>query len=182
MGFVEHMVAGAEKATGDTIRLAGLFQPKGAEGAVLGGEVAGLAVGGALASDQMFNVGTLGGKAAEAASAGPEGIGEPTHFALQGVSFVVALSDSKIHILRPTEYRGIHHEKLELLHTFERHHVLVTAHAGMMVRTLVIEDPKTGVTVELESERNWKSHSKPVVAALVADTLEDEGSDAEDPD
>jgi hypothetical protein len=40
-----------------------------------------------------------------------------------------------------------------------------------MVRTLEIEDPRTGRQVELESERNWKSHGKPVIRTLVAESV-----------
>lgn len=164
MGLLEHMVAGAEKATGDRIVLAGAFMQKGAEGGELAGSVAGFVTGGLVGHGQEFNMAGVGGLAGRSAAEG----GAPR-------AFVVALSESKIYVLKTTTaVRGISREKLELLHTFDRHHVHVTAQAKVLVRSLAIEDPTTGVKLELESERSWKTHGKDIVAALVADSLEDD--------
>jgi hypothetical protein len=91
--------------------------------------------------------------------------------ALQGASFVVALSESSVYILRPTGFRGISREKLELLHTFPRRRVKARSRSGVLVRTLEIEDPETGARVQLESERNWKSHGKRVISTLVDESV-----------
>ena len=162
MSLLDHMLAGAEKVTGDRILVAGAFMRKGAEAGELAGSLGGYVTGGLAGGGQEFNAAAVGGVAGRAAAEG----GAPR-------AFVVALSDSKIYVLRTTtSVRGISREQLELVHTFERHHVHITAQAKVLVRSLTIEDPKTGAKLELESERNWKSHGKDVVAALVADTLE----------
>lgn len=169
MGFLDHMIAGAEKATGDNILRAGLFQRKGAESKAAVREGTGLAAGAAIDTDQMFNIGAATSTAEGAA--GAKGPGQAVQFALQGVSFVVALSESSVYILRPTQFRGVAREKLELLHTFPRHQIKVVSRSALLVRTLEIEDPQTGASVALESERNWKSHGKPVIKTLVAESL-----------
>jgi len=168
MSLLKHMVAGAEKATGDHIVLAGAFMRKGAELGELGGDIAGFAAGGLIGHGQEFNTAAVGGIAGRSAAEG----GKPR-------AFVVALSDTKIYVLRTTaSVRGISREKLELLHTFDRKKVHVTAKAKLLVRSLVIEDPKSGEKLELESERNWKAHGKDIVAALVADSLEEDDTEA----
>lgn len=176
MGFLAHMINGAQKATGDTVTTAGLFQRKGAESKVVVRDAAGLATGAAVDSDQMFNIGSAASMAADAASAGERGTGAAVQVALQGAAFVVALSESSIYILRPTKFRGIAREQLELLHTFPRHHVSVRSRSGALVRTLEIDDPQTGTRVELESERNWRSHGKQVISTLVAESMTTTGT------
>jgi hypothetical protein len=57
----------------------------------------------------MFNIGAATSIAADAASGSRAG-GSAVQAALQGVSFVVALSESSVYILRPTEFRGISRE------------------------------------------------------------------------
>lgn len=96
MASEKHLIAGAEKATGDTITVAGIFQPKGMAGKEWGGLAAGSVVGDALgggaASTALGSAGILGGVLAS-------GKGE-------GIKPIVALSDSKIYILRPKEFVG----------------------------------------------------------------------------
>ena len=77
--------------------------------------------------------------------------------------------ESHVYVLKPAGFRGIAREKLELPQTFPRGQVRARSRSGLMVRTLEIEDPRTGRRVELESERNWKSHGKPVISTLVAE-------------
>jgi hypothetical protein len=120
MGFREHMVVGAEKATGDKTVTAGLFQRIGAEtaAAIHGG--VGVAAGAAVDRDQAFSTGEAASMAAGSASAGPKGAGEAVQFALQVVVFVVALSEAHVYVLKPAGFRDSAREKLELLQTFPR--------------------------------------------------------------
>jgi hypothetical protein len=72
MGLAEHTVAGAEKATGEPYPSGRSVPAQGLRGSSARGLGRGPRRRGVVDSDQMFNVGAVGGKATEAATAGPK--------------------------------------------------------------------------------------------------------------
>ena len=170
MASEDHMIEGAAKATGDTILLAGRFEPKGfrakQEAGLVAGSVAGNAVDGTMGS----LIGEAGGLvAADLLSAKKDGTDE----------FVVAVSATNVYILAPASVRGVSQEDLELLHTFPRKSLSATIHARVGVRILILENLDTGELVKLEGSRASWSHSKDIVKLLAHEGPDDAGADTE---
>ncbi len=166
MANVQHLENGAAKATGDTIMAAGLFEPKGMAGKQFAGAVAGSVVGNSVGGDVAGSVGTSAGIAIGTAAGSKDG----------SIRFVLAVSATKIYVLKPRSFDSLHKEELDLLQTFDRATAQVTVHGRVSVRTIVIEDPATGEKAELEGDRLWFKHSKAVIHVLLDDQFENEES------
>jgi hypothetical protein len=162
MANLQHLESGAAKATGDTIIAAGLFEPKGMAGKQVAGAVAGSVLGDSVGGDVASNVGASAGIAIGTAAGSKGG----------SIRFVLAVSATKIYVMKPKTFDSLHKEELELLQTFDRAKAQITVHGRVSVRTIVIEDPATGEKAELEGDRLWFKHSKAVIHVLLDDQFE----------
>jgi hypothetical protein len=160
----------ASDATGDSISVAGIFEAKGAVAKTMLGMTIGSFAGEAVGGDIGDSVGSVLGAAGGIAASARAGI----------YRFCVAVSPTKVYVLVPTGGRtpgGQAHEirkgELEVVQTFDRATLEVTAKARVTVRILILEDLKTGARVEFEGSRIGWSHSKEVVKTLVASDHED---------
>ena len=169
MANLDHLINGAAKATGDDIVAAGLFQPKGMAGSEVIGMTAGAVLGDAVGGEIGQTVGMAAGEGAALASKEEHG----------AIRFVLAISPSKIYVLKPSSFDALHKEELEVLQTFDRKTAEITVHARVTVRTIVIEDPATGEKAELEGGRLWFKHAKPVLSQLLEPHFEDDESQLE---
>lgn len=163
MASEKKMVEGAAAATGDEILVAGRFQPNGmfgkqVIGGVLGGVVGdavGAAVGGA-AGDVMREVGNTAGYLAGTADASVDG----------QVTFVVAISASKVYVLRSGGFFGITREDLQVVHAFDRSTLSVTLKNHLGIRSMVLEDAQTLDRMEFQAlDEHW-SHAKQIFHEL----------------
>lgn len=163
MASEKKMVEGAAEATGDDIIVAGRFQPNGmfgkqVIGGVLGGVVGdalGAAVGGA-AGQVIDQVGSTAGYLAGTADASVEG----------QVTFVVALSKTKVYVLRSGGFFGITREDLQVLHAFDRSTLSVTLKNHLGIRSMILEDAVTGDRMEFQAlDEHW-SHAKAIFHEL----------------
>jgi hypothetical protein len=145
------LIADAEAATGDTIVAVGRFQQKGASGSALGGFASGTGVGSAV------------GESFTGDGAGEAGDAAPFADAGEGLSPVVAVSESRIYVLRQED------DGLAVVHRFHRGVAHVSVHSRITVKTLEIEDPQTRQRVELEAERMWGKQAQGVINELLHD-------------
>ena len=159
MASEDHLIQGAAKAIGETILVAGMFQPKGLMAEQEIGDVVGSAVGNQLGGFTGSLIGAVGGIATADVAGSKDGTD----------AFVVAISETTVYVLAPASVRGVPQENLELLHTFPREHLSATIHARVGVRILVLENVETGEVVKLEGSRVSWSHSKDVIHVLSAD-------------
>jgi hypothetical protein len=81
----------------------------------------------------------------------------------EGQSSVVAVSDSRIHVLRPED------DGLAVVHRFHRWVAHVSVHSRITVKTVEIEDPETRQRVGLEAERMWAKQAQGVIHELLHD-------------
>jgi hypothetical protein len=145
----DDLITSAVAATGDRILAAGGFQPRGMSGSAMGGFASGTGVGSAVGE----SFGGLGeGEAVDS---------EPFADTPEGLRPVVAVSPSKIYVLR-------HHDgELSTVHSFLRGTAHVSVHSRIAVKTLEIEDPETRDRVELEADRLWGREAKAVIDELL---------------
>jgi hypothetical protein len=88
---------------------------------------------------------------------------EPFADTPEGLRPVVAVSPSKIYVLR-------HHDgELSTVHSFLRGTAHVSVHSRIAVKTLEIEDPETRDRVELEADRLWGREAKAVIDELLSE-------------
>lgn len=163
MASEKKMVAAAEKVTGDTITVAGRFQPNGmfgkqVIGGVIGsvvGDAVGAAVGG-TAGDVIGEVGATAGY-----------LGGTREGSVEGqVTFVVAISPTKVYVLKSGGFFGITREDLDVLHTFDRSTLSVTLKNHLGIRSMVLEDAQTLDRMEFQAlDEHW-SHAKDVFHEL----------------
>jgi len=145
------LVAAAEAATGDRILAAGAFQPRGISGTAMGGFASGTGVGSAV------------GESFESLGEGEAVDSAPLAATPEGLRPVVAVSPSKIYVLRSDD------GELTTVHSFQRGMAHVSVHSRIAVKTLEIEDPETRERVELEAERLWGQEAKAVIDELLRD-------------
>ncbi len=143
------LIAAAQAATGDRILAAGAFQPQGMSGSAMGGFASGTGVGSAV------------GESFDSLGEGEAVDSEPFAVTAEGMRPVVAVSPSKIYVLR-------HHDgELSTVHSFLRGTAHVSVHSRIAVKTLEIEDPETRDRVELEADRLWGREAKAVIDELL---------------
>jgi hypothetical protein len=145
----DDLVAEAHDATGDSILAAGAFQPKGMSGTAIGGFASGTGVGSAV------------GESLTGTGMGEAGDSEPFQDRAEGLTPVVAVSESMIYVLR------VEDDGLVLVHRFHRGIAHVSVHSRIGVRTLEIIDPETRRHVELEAERGFGRQARGVIDLLV---------------
>jgi hypothetical protein len=81
-------------------------------------------------------------------------------------SLVVAVSPTRVYLLRRAHGDGRPDDPLALAHTFDRRRLAATIHARLDGRTLTLEDTWTGERFELVGERAPGAHVTETVHAL----------------
>src|SRR5262245_51363235 len=110
MANLEQLEQGAATATGDQIEVAGLFEPKGLKGKQITGMVAGSVIGDTIGGHVGDDIGTILGGAVGTAAGSDDG----------QLRFVVALSQTKVYVLRPSSWDSLHKEEQQVIATFDR--------------------------------------------------------------
>jgi hypothetical protein len=142
------MVDNARRATGDDILIAGLFAPR--DGVPHSG------AGGSSHGRRGMWFSSLVGS----------GTGAGAEHSARESRLVVAVSPTRVYLLRTTGPGERADEPLSLAHTFDRRRVAATIHARQSARTLTIEDTWTGERFVLEGERSPDSHVTATMHAL----------------
>ncbi len=168
----KHMLSAAKEVTGDDVKIAGLFSPRGASGHRFVGLSVGNAVGAVVGSELGGAAGDtvgqlIGGSAGMVA--GEASVADHNEDSLKGgtINFVVAVSPTKVYILQPQSSMAITRENLGLAYEFDLATLAVTLHARLYVRTMTLEDTTTGDKLELEGARIGWAHSKQTMKFLL---------------
>ena len=79
---------------------------------------------------------------------------------------VVAVSPTRVYLLRPRHHDGRPQDALALAHTFDRRRLAATIHTRLDGRTLTLEDTWTGERFELVGARSPEAHVTATMHAL----------------
>lgn len=133
------MVAQAQEAvgSGEKVEAAGVFQPRGTEGAMTAVGAVGVAAGGALAKDEGVPRWTL-----------------------------IAVTPQHLYAFAAEPAIGGGVSSLEPFATFERDKIAITVHGRLGVRTFEVEDTTSGRRFEWEAQRFSPMHGSVVVKLL----------------
>jgi hypothetical protein len=156
MGSEQDMVDSARRATGDDILVAGLFAPLG-DAASIGFGDATDATSSGVDVRRAKRISSLVGFGAAPATAEPRA---------RQLRLVVAVSPTRVYLLRTMGTDDSVDERYSLAHTFDRRRVAATIHACLSARTLTLEDTWTGERFELEAERTPGAHVTATMHAL----------------
>jgi hypothetical protein len=152
----EALIEEATRAIGDDepVLAAGVFEPRGAMGGMLGVTAAG------LSTDNIVGevAGAVGGLAAGEVMAHEDDV--PRHTLL-------AVTSDRLYAFGAAAEHGRWVAQARFA-TFDRSAIAVTVHGRVNVRTLTIEDPASGRTYQWEGNRIGPDHAKAVIEALEA--------------
>jgi len=146
--------------TGEVIVAAGIFEPRGTMGGMIGATGAGFATDDIVGEIAGATVGLASGRAMS------ELDDVPRHTLL-------AVTPSHLYALAARQ-KGAHWEIVERFAMFDRPRIRVTVHGRVNVRTLSVEDPGSGRTYEWEGNRIGPDHAKAVIEALEAEEVDAE--------
>jgi hypothetical protein len=143
---------------GEQVVAAGIFEPRGTSGGMIG------ATGAGFATDNI--VGELAGVAA-----GVESGRAMSH--VDGVPrwTMLAVTPTTLYAIRCGQH-GVGWQPQETFATFDRSTAHITVHGRVNVRTLTVEDPATGKTYQWEGNRMGPAHAKAVIEALEPEEVE----------
>lgn len=142
----------------EQILAAGMFEPRGTTGGMIG------ATGAGFATDNI--VGEIAGVAA-----GVESGRAMSH--MDGVPrwTMLAVTPTTLYAIRCGQH-GVGWQPQETFATIDRSKARVTVHGRVNVRTLSVEDPGSGRTYQWEGNRIGPAHAKAVIEALEAEEVE----------
>jgi hypothetical protein len=162
----EKLIEQAEAFLGGDERVlaAGMFQPRGTTGGMMGATEAG------FATDNI--VGEIAG-----AAAGLEAGRAMSHVDDVPRWTMLAVTPSKLHAIACGQH-GVGWQPQETFATFDRSKISATVHRRVNVRTLTIEDPESGRTYQWEGNRIGPAHAKAVFEALAAPEVDAPEDDA----
>ncbi len=83
-----------------------------------------------------------------------------------GHRLVVAVSPTRVYLLRRRDHDGQPSDALALAHTFDRRRLAATIHTRLDGRTLTLEDTWTGERFEMAGARAPESHVTATMHAL----------------
>ena len=157
----ERLIEEAARAIGGDVRVlaAGVFEPRGAMGGMLGVTTAG------LSTDNIVGevAGAIGGLAAGDVMAHEDDV--PRHTLL-------AVTADRLYAFAADAERGRWVAR-ERFATFERSAIHATVHGRVNVRTLTVEDPASGRSYRWEGNRIGPDYAKAVIEALGAREVEE---------
>jgi hypothetical protein len=156
----EKLVDEAQAFLGDDehVIAAGIFQPRGTTGAMMG------ATGTGFATDNI--VGEIAG-----AAAGIESGRTMSHVDEVPRWTMLAVTPTTLFAIA-CEQHGVGWQPRERFATVDRSVARVTVHGRVNVRTLTVEDPGSGRTYQWEGNRIGPAHAKAVIEALEAEEVE----------
>jgi hypothetical protein len=133
------MVASAQEAigSGEKVEAAGVFQPRGTEGAITAAGAIGAVAGGPLAAEEGVPRWTL-----------------------------IAVTPQHLYAFGAELALGGGVKSLEPFMTFERDKIAITVHGRLGVRTFEVEDTTSGRRFEWEAQRFSPMHGSVVVKLL----------------
>jgi hypothetical protein len=161
----EKLIDEAQAFLGGDARVlaAGIFQPRGTTGGMMG------ATGAGFATDNI--VGEVAGAAAGLESgrvmAGVDEVPRST---------MLAVTPTELHALRAKQAH-VGWKVDGPFARFDRSRIRATVHGRVNVRTLTVEDPDSGRTYQWEGNRIGPAHAKAVIEALEAEEVEAPESD-----
>jgi hypothetical protein len=142
----------------EEILAAGIFQPRGTTGGMMG------VTGAGLATDNVVGevVGVAAGMESGRAMSHLDGVPRWT---------MLAVTPSTLYALACGQH-GVGWQPESVFARFDRSAIRATVHGRVNVRTLSIEDPGSGRTYEWEGNRIGPAHAKAVIEALEAEEAE----------
>jgi hypothetical protein len=143
---------------GEHVVAAGMFEPRGTTGGLIG------ATGAGLATDNI--VGEVAGVAA-----GIESDRAMSHIDDVPRWTMLAVTPKNLYAIACGQH-GVGWQPREMFATFDRSQIRVTVHGRVNVRTLTVEDPASGRTYQWEGNRIGPAHAKGVIEALEAEEVE----------
>jgi len=157
----ENMIERAEAFIGDDqkVTAAGVFQPRGTTGGMMG------ATGAGFATDNL--AGELAG-----AAAGIEAGRAMAHVDDVPRWTMLAVTPTTLYALACGQH-GVGWQPQSVFARFDRSAIRATVHGRVNVRTLTIEDPASGRTYQWEGNRIGPAHAKAVIEALEAEEVAD---------
>jgi hypothetical protein len=154
------LIATAQAFLGDdeTVQVAGMFQPRGTTGGMMGATSAGFATDNLAGEIAGAATGLMAGQAMSRVDEVPRWT-------------LLALTDTKLYALACGEH-GAHWVPESRFAVLDRGRIHATVRSRVNVRTLSIEDPDSGRTYEWEGNRIGPAHAKDLIEALEAETIE----------
>jgi hypothetical protein len=143
---------------------AGIFQPRGTTGGMMG------TTGAGFATDNI--VGEVAG-----AAAGIEAGRAMSHIDDLPRWTMLAVTSTTLYAIACGQH-GVGWQPQETFATFDRSVARMTVHGRVNVRTLTVEDPDSGRTYQWEGNRIGPAHAKAVIEALEAEEVAAPESDA----
>jgi hypothetical protein len=156
----EKLIGEAQAFLGEDAKVlaAGIFQPRGTTGGMMG------VTGAGLATDNI--VGEVAGVAAGLESGRVmAGVNDVPRWTL------LAVTPTELHALRAKQAH-VGWAVEGPFARFDRERIRVTVHGRVNVRTLTVEDPDSGRRYEWEGNRIGPAHAKAVIEALEAEEVE----------
>jgi hypothetical protein len=143
---------------GESVVAAGIFQPRGTSGGMVG------AAGAGMATNNI--VGELAGAAAAVESGrAMKHIDDVPRWTM------LAVTPTTLHAIACSQH-GVGWQPKETFATFDRSKAHVTVHGRVNVRTLTVEDPDSGRSYQWEGNRIGPAHAKAVIEALEAEEVD----------
>jgi len=145
--------------SGEEVLGAGIFEPRGTMGGMIG------ATGAGFSTDNI--VSEIAGAAAGLGSgrAMSEIHDVPRHTLL-------AITPTRLYAFDARQ-KGAHWVIAGRFATFDRSRIRAMVHGRVNVRTLTVEDPESGRTYEWEGNRIGPDHAKAVIEALEAEQIDE---------
>jgi hypothetical protein len=143
---------------GEQVLAAGMFEPRGSTGGLIGATSAG------FATDNI--VGEIAG-----AAAGLEAGRAMSH--VDGVPrwTMLAVTPATLYAIACDQH-AVGWQPRETFATFDRSKVRFTVHGRVNVRTLTVEDPDSARSYQWEGNRIGPAHAKAVIEALEAEEVQ----------
>src|SRR5688500_18023513 len=155
----EKLIEEARAFLGDeTVIVAGIFEPRGATGGLVGAPPAG------LLTDHVVGqaVGIAAGLSAGQAMSHADGVPRWT---------MLAVTPTTLHAIECGQH-GVGWQPKQMFATFDRSKITATVHRRVNVRTLTTEDPVSGRSYQWEGNRIGPAHAKDVFKALATEEIE----------
>jgi hypothetical protein len=156
----EKLIEEARSFLGDDeqVLAAGIFEPRGATGGLVGATEAG------LLTDNVVGeaVGIAAGLGAGKAMSHADGVPRWT---------MLAVTPTTLHAIECGQH-GVRWQPTQTFAAFDRSKITATVHRRVNVRTLTIEDPDSARSYQWEGNRIGPAHAKDVFKALAAEEIE----------
>ena len=148
---------------GEHVIAAGMFDPRGTTGGMLGATGAGLATDNPVGEIVGVAAGLEAGRVMSHADEVPRWT-------------MLPVTPTRLHAIACGQH-GVGWQPAETFATFDRSKATVTVHGRVNVRILTVDDPVSGRTYQREGNRIGPAHAKAVISALEAREVEPPGDE-----